>query len=150
MKNRTGMSLIEILMAMSVFGVSAVGIAKLALSGSARGSLAAGSTQQVSMLLSEYTRATSLPVAATPVGISCDTLPVLPWSFERCTRVTNLSSRSQRLAVVVQPVGTAAVGVPGDDDYQPARSTNAPFRAESLTVIRAANVGALDLSGGTP
>ncbi len=150
MKTRTGMSLIEILIAMSVFGVSAVGIAKLAMSGSARGSLAAGTTQQVSMMLSEYTRATSVPAAATPVGISCDTIPVLPWNFQRCTRVTNLSTREQRVAVVVQPVGTAAVGTAGQANYQAARSTNAPFRAESLTVIRAANVGALDLSGGTP
>ena len=148
MKNRNGMSMVEILVALSVFGVSAVGIAKLAMTGSARGSLAAGSTQQVAMLLSEYNRATAVPAAATTAGVSCDTLPVQPWNFERCTRVTNLNSREQRVAVVVQPVGTPAVeAIDGVTNYRAATQTNAPFRAESLTVVRAANVGALDLSG---
>ncbi len=141
MKIRNGISIIEILVAVSVFGVSAVGIAKLAMMGSARGSLAAGSTQQVSMMLSEYTRATAVPAAATVPGVACDTLTVAPWNFQRCTRVTNLSSREQRVAVVVAPVGTPATS------DRAASVTNAPFRAESLTVVRAANVGALDLAG---
>lgn len=149
MRTRAGISMVEILVAMTVFGVSAVGIAKLAMSGSMRGSLATGSTQQTSMLLSEYTRATAVPAAATVAGMSCDTVAVLPWHFQRCTRVTNLSSREQRVAVVVQPVGMPAYVemVDGVAVQRPATSTNAPFRAESLTVIRAANVGALDLSG---
>ena len=149
MQNRAGISMVEILVAMTVFGVSAVGIGKLSMTGSARGSLATGSTQQTSMLLSEYTRATAVPAAATVVGISCDTVAVLPWNFQRCTRVTNLSSREQRVAVVVQPVGMPAwvEMVDGVAVQRAATMTNAPFRAESLTVVRAANVGALDLSG---
>ena len=148
MKNRNGMSMIEILVALSVFGVSAVGIAQLAMKGSARGSLAAGSTQQTMLLLSEYTRATAVPAAATTAGVTCDTLAVQPWNFERCTRVTNITSREQRVAVVVQPVGTPALAaIAGVRAAQAAQQTNAPFRAESLTVVRAANVGALDLAG---
>ena len=140
--------MVEILVAMSVFGVSAVGISQLAMKGSARGSLAAGSTQQTSLLLSEYTRATAVPAAATPAGVACDTLAVPPWNFQRCTRVTNLNSREQRVAVVVEPVGTPAVtAIDGVRSARAATSTNAPFRAESLTVVRAANVGALDLAG---
>lgn len=148
MKNRNGMSMVEILVALSVFGVSAVGIAQLAMQGSARGSLAAGSTQQTMLLMSEFTRATAVPAAATMAGVVCDTLAVQPWNFERCTRVTNINSREQRVAVVVQPVGTPALAaIAGVRDAQVARQTNAPFRAESLTVVRAANVGALDLAG---
>lgn len=139
MKNRIGMSMIEILVAMSVFGVAAVGLAQLAMKGSTRGALAAGTSQQTAMLLSEFSRATVVPAAASVPGVTCDTIPLQPWNFERCTRIVNLNTREQGISVVVQPVGTPATS------QRAATQTNAPFRAESLTVVRAANVGALAL-----
>lgn len=147
MTNRKGMSMVEILVALSVFGVSAVGIAQLAMKGSTSGSLAAGSSQQSAMLLSEFSRATAVPAAASMPGVTCDTIPLRPWNFERCTRVTNLNSREQGISVVVQPVGTPASTsvVDGVTVNRAATQTNAPFRAESLTVVRASNVGALAL-----
>ena len=148
MSNQKGLSLVEVLVAMSVFGGAAVGICKLAITGSVRGSMAVGSTQQTAMLMSEYTRAASVPAAATIAGVTCDTVAVVPWRFERCTRVTNISSREQRLAIIVQPVGAPAqvVMVNGVSETIAASASSAPFRAESLTVVRAANVGALNLS----
>lgn len=148
MSNRTGLSLVEILVAMVVFGSAAVGIAKLVTTGSSRGRVAAGSSQQTTMLISEYSRAVAVPAAASAAGLTCDTVPLAPWRFERCTRVTNVSSREQRLAIVVTPVGTAArvSGVGGAAMSHAAVSTNAPFRADSMTIVRAANVGALSLN----
>jgi hypothetical protein len=50
--------------------------------------------------------------------------------FSRCTRVTNLTERTQQVAVTISPLNSILLG------------------ADSMVVVRAANVGALDLSGG--
>lgn len=134
MTTRSGFSMVELVVAVALFGVTAVGLARLATSGGALGLESTGATQQSAMLLSEFNRAVAVPAAAMIAGVRCDTLQAAPWWFQRCTRVTNLDSRRQRVAVIVVPI-------PVND------AVIDPFRPDSLVVVRAANVGALDLSG---
>lgn len=135
MTTRGGFSMVELVVAIALFGVTAVGLARLATMGGSIGLESTGSTQQSAMLLSEFNRAVAVPAAAMVPGVTCDTVRAAPWWFQRCTRVTNLDSRRQRVAVVVVPVPVNGAIVD-------------PFRPDSLVVERAANVGALDLGGG--
>ena len=147
MKNRRGISLIEILVAVSVFGVSAVGLVQLSMTGSQRGVKAAGVGQQTALLVSEFQRATAVPAAASVAGITCDTLALSEWRFSRCTRIVTVDSRRQRVSVVVSPVTPSILSHDSDDgdSHHSYRASRSVFRPDSLTVVRAANVGALTL-----
>ncbi len=130
MTNRSGFSIVEALVAVVILGVSALGIIGLSVSSSKRGNVSSAEAYRTTFLAAEFARATAIPTAAATAGTVCDTTTSAPFQFRRCTRVANLTSRTQQVAVTVTPIGTTLLG------------------ADSLVIIRASNVGALDLSGG--
>jgi Tfp pilus assembly protein PilV len=126
---RRGFSLIEVLLATVSLGFASVALAGLTMRAARRSTLSSVRAHQTVLVGSELARVTALPAAALVSGTSCDTAASAPWAFQRCTTVTNVSSRQQRVRVIVRPL------VPG-------------LAAPDTGIIdRASNVGALDLGG---
>jgi len=130
MNSRRGFTIVESLVAIVILGVTALGLMYLSVNASSRGNVSSAEAYRTTFLTAEFARAMAIPAAASTAGTTCDTTVSAPFTFRRCTRVTNLTARTQQVAVTISPVGTTLV------------------RADSIVVTRASNVGALDLSGG--
>jgi prepilin-type N-terminal cleavage/methylation domain-containing protein len=128
--NRGGFTIVESLVALGLLGVVALGLMYLSANASSKGNVSSAEAYRTTFLTAEFARAMAIPVAASVAGTTCDSTFSAPFVFSRCTRITNLTERTQQVAVTISPVNTTLVG------------------ADSMVVIRAANIGALDLSGG--
>lgn len=127
--SRGGVSIVEALVSITILGVSAIGLVGLSASAVRRGNQSAAAAYRNMVLSAEFARAVAVPAAALAPGSSCTTVTSGPMPFARCTRVANLTSRTQRIVVTVT-AGTSAQLLP-----------------DSLVLVRARNVGALDLAG---
>jgi len=128
--NRGGFTIVESLVALGLLSVVALGLMYLSANASSRGNVSSAEAYRTTFLTAEFARAVAIPVAASVPGTTCDSTFSAPFVFSRCTRIANLTARTQQVAVTVSPVNTTLVA------------------ADSMVVIRAANIGALDLSGG--
>ncbi|HEX5817970.1 MAG TPA: prepilin-type N-terminal cleavage/methylation domain-containing protein [Gemmatimonadales bacterium] len=126
---RRGFSVIEVLIAIVIFGIASVALAGLTMRTAKRNTLSSVRSYQTVFLSSELARVTALPTAALVVGTSCDTTTSAPWAYQRCTTVTNISNRQQQVRVIVRPL-TAGLIAP-----------------DTVIIDRASNVGALDFGG---
>ena len=131
MTARRGFSVVEVLVAVVILGVSSLGLVGMSVSSSRRGNRASAEAYRTTFLQAEFARATAIPTAAAIAGTTCDSTTSAPFVFRRCTRVTNLTSRTQQVAVIITPVDNILLG------------------PDSLVITRASNVGALDF-GGSP
>ena len=129
MTGQRGFSIVEAIVAIVILGVTALGLVGLSVSTSKRGNRSAAEAYRTTFLSAEFARATAIPAAAAMAGTVCDTTVSAPFQFRRCTRVANLTSRTQQVAVTVTPLESTLLG------------------ADSIVITRASNVGALDLGG---
>lgn len=126
-----GFSVLEVMIAILIFGVASVSLAGMMLRGAQRSTLSSVRSYQTVFLSSELARVTAVPAAALVPGTTCDTTTSAPWEFQRCTTVTNVSTRQQNVTVIVRPLDAPVIA------------------ADTVTIERASNIGALDF-GGTP
>ena len=128
--NRLGFTIVESLVALGLLGIVALGLMYLSANASSKGNVSSAEAYRTTFLTAEFARAMAVPVAGSVAGTSCDSTFSAPFVFSRCTRITNLTERTQQVAVIIAPLNTTLIG------------------ADSMVVVRAANIGALDLSGG--
>jgi prepilin-type N-terminal cleavage/methylation domain-containing protein len=126
---RRGFTVIEVLIAIMLFGIASVAIAGMTVKSARRSTLNSVRAYQTVFLSSELARVTAVPTAALLAGTSCDTTTSAPWQFQRCTTVTNVSTRQQQVRVVVRPL------------------PNGLIKPDTITIDRASNIGALDFGG---
>jgi prepilin-type N-terminal cleavage/methylation domain-containing protein len=126
---RRGFTVIEVLIAILLFGIASVAIAGMTVKSARRSTLNSVRAYQTVFLSSELARVTAVPTAALLAGTSCDTTTSAPWQFQRCTTVTNVSTRQQQVRVVVRPLPTGLI------------------KPDTITIDRASNIGALDFGG---
>ncbi|HEX5632747.1 MAG TPA: prepilin-type N-terminal cleavage/methylation domain-containing protein [Gemmatimonadales bacterium] len=132
LNRRAGFSVIEVMLAIVIFGIVSVSIAGMMVQSARRNTLSTVRSYQTVFLSSELARVTAVPAAALVPGTTCDTTTSAPWDFQRCTTVANVSNREQTVRVIVRTIDAPIVS------------------ADTVTVERASNIGALDFSGGTP
>lgn len=126
---RRGFSVIEVLIAIVIFGIASVALAGLTMRTAKRSTLSSVHSYQTVFLSSELARVTAVPTAALLAGTTCDTTTSAPWAYQRCTTVTNVSTRQQSVRVIVRPLQAGLI---------------AP---DTVTIDRASNIGALDFGG---
>jgi len=124
-----GFSVLEVLVAIVLFGIASVALAGLTMRTAKRSTISSVHSYQTVFLSSELARVTALPTAALVPGTSCDTTTSAPWAYQRCTTVTNVSTRQQSVRVIVRPLLSGLI---------------AP---DTVTIERASNIGALDFGG---
>jgi hypothetical protein len=112
-----------------MFGIASVALAGLTTRTARRTTLASVESYQQVFLASELARVTALPTAALVPGTTCDTTSSAPWAYQRCTRVTNVSTRQQQVRVIVRTLVTGLA------------------KPDTVTIDRASNIGALDFGG---
>ncbi|MFL5506217.1 MAG: prepilin-type N-terminal cleavage/methylation domain-containing protein [Gemmatimonadales bacterium] len=126
---RRGFSVLEVLIAIVIFGIASVSLAGLTMRTARRNTLSSVRSYQTVFLSSELSRVTALPTAALVAGSSCDTTTSAPWAYQRCTTVTNVSNRQQQVRVIVRPLLAGLI------------------TPDTVIIDRASNVGALDFGG---
>ena len=125
---RRGFSVLEVLIAIVIFGIASVSLAGLTMRTARRNTLSSVRSYQTVFLSSELSRVTALPTAALVAGSSCDTTSA-PWAYQRCTTVTIVSARQQLARVIVRPLLAGLI------------------TPDTVIIDRASNVGALDFGG---
>lgn len=130
MNGRKGFTLLETLIAISMFAIIAAGISPAVVSRARADRTATAATYRWALAAEAVNRVNATPAAALSDGTVCDTARAIPIRFTRCTTTTNVTTRLQRVVVIVLPLDQAWIG------------------GDTLTIERANNVGALDLTGG--
>ncbi|MBA2292499.1 MAG: type II secretion system protein [Gemmatimonadales bacterium] len=127
---RRGFTLIEALIALSVFSIVAVGLSPVMMRRARADRMATAATYRWALAAESVNRINATPAAALATGVVCDSANALPIRFQRCVTTTNVTTRLQRVVVVVLPLDQAWIG------------------GDTLTIERANNVGPLNL--GSP
>ena len=129
MNRRRGFTLIEVMIAITLISIVSVMLTPVIVYQARRDRLATAATYRWALSAEAINRINATPAAALLEGTSCDTAAALPIRFSRCLTVSNLTTRLQRVTVVVEPI-----------DY-------AWIPSDTLLIERAANIGALGLGG---
>lgn len=128
--DRRGFSMMELMMTLAIVAVITLSLTPLLSFRARRERLATAATYRWALAAEALNRVNATPAAAMVTGTSCDTAAALPIQFTRCVTTTNVSTRLQRVTVVVLPLNLS--WIPGD----------------TVTLERANNVGPLDVLGG--
>ena len=126
---RRGFTLVETLIAISMFAIIAAGLSPTFVRRSRNDRTASAATYRWALAAEAVNRINATPAAALATGTTCDTASALPIRFTRCVTTDNVTERLQRVIVVVLPLDQAWIA------------------GDTLTIERANNVGPLDLSG---
>lgn len=108
---QSGMSLVEIVVAMALVSAVLIPIAGISLMGTSRSLQAAGAGYRQGILVQEVNRLTAVPFVALPGFAGCTTVGSGTFPHTRCVTVTNVSATQRRITVAVTP---AQPGVPPD------------------------------------
>jgi prepilin-type N-terminal cleavage/methylation domain-containing protein len=104
-----GFTLVEIMVAMLILGLTAVSLAPLMLRASRTAVGTEGMLYENAILSTEIGRLTALPYEALPTGTTCVTVTTRPLPHTRCTTVSTLSTTASRISVVVTPSGNTLI-----------------------------------------
>ena len=129
MRNRRGVGLVEVIMAIAMFAIVITALSPLLVALMKQTKLATAETYRWALSAEAINRVNAFPAAVLTTGTTCDTAVALPIEFSRCVTITNVTTRLQRATVVVLPIGQS--WIPGD----------------TIILDRANNVGPLDLGG---
>ena len=117
-ERRSGFSLVEIIVAMTIFGIAMVLLGSLSLTASKRGRLNEYTTKRNLALIQQAGRIEALPFSEVAKLTSGTTLMLVgDFTFNRRLAITQPATNRYTIKIVIQPVGTE-------------------FRADSVTIDR--------------
>jgi Tfp pilus assembly protein PilV len=100
---REGVSLVEILVAMTLVSAILIPVAGLTALGANMSVKNAGASYRQGVLAQEANRLSTLPFASLPGAVGCTTVATGAFPHTRCVTVTNVSATLRRVQVVVTP-----------------------------------------------
>lgn len=103
MKNRQGVSLVEVIVAMTLLGVVLSSLAGLTFQVSRRSLNAAAEGYRQGILMQEVNRMTTTPWTLLTGAAGCTTVTGGTFPHTRCVTVSNLSTTVRRVRVIVTP-----------------------------------------------
>jgi Tfp pilus assembly protein PilV len=103
LKARAGISLVEIVVAMTLMSAVLIPVAGLTALGANRSVRSAGTTYRQGILSQEVNRLTALPFTTLPGMVGCTTVNAGVFPHTRCVTVTNVSATLRRVEVIVTP-----------------------------------------------
>ncbi len=131
-RHRGGFSLLEVLVAITMMAIVSIMLTPVLAARARRERVAAAATYRWALTAEAINRINATPASELVAGVTCDTAVALPIQFARCITTTNVSTRLQRVTVVVLPLNLS--WIPGD----------------TVALERANNIGPLDMGGGGP
>jgi prepilin-type N-terminal cleavage/methylation domain-containing protein len=102
-KNRAGVSLVELLVAMVILGVMLTSVAGLTFEAARRSVVTTGDSYRQAALLEEVNRLTAEPYGNLAAGSTCRTVSSGIFPHTRCVTMTSTGLYSMQLMVVVSP-----------------------------------------------
>ena len=103
LRARAGMSLVEIVVAMTLMSAVLIPLVGLTAFGANRSVRNAGGTYRQGILNQEVNRLTSLPFAALPGVVGCVTVAAGTFPHTRCVTVTTVTATRRQVRVIVTP-----------------------------------------------
>lgn len=103
MKNRSGVSLVEVIVAMTLLGVVLSSLAGLTFQASRRTTTVAAEGYRQGILVQEVNRLTATPWASLAGAAGCTTVTGGTFPHTRCATVSSLSSTMRQVRVIVTP-----------------------------------------------
>jgi prepilin-type N-terminal cleavage/methylation domain-containing protein len=103
MKNRNGVTLVELLVAMVVLGVMLTSVAGLTFEAARRSIVTTGDGYRQAALLDEVNRLTAEPYGNLAAGTVCRTLAAGAFPHSRCVTTTGTGLYSVQLMVIITP-----------------------------------------------
>jgi hypothetical protein len=100
---RAGISLVEIVVAMTLMSAVLIPVAGITALGANRAVRTAGATYRQGILNQEVNRLTALPFATLPGAAGCTTVATGTFPHTRCVAVTDVTGTLRRVRVVVTP-----------------------------------------------
>jgi type II secretory pathway component PulJ len=101
--NRQGISLVEVVVAMTLLAVVLTSLAGATYNAARRASGIAGDGYRQAMMMQEMNRMTALPWASLPGAAGCTTVAGGTFPHTRCITVTNTAQNIRRVQVIVTP-----------------------------------------------
>lgn len=103
LRARAGISLVEIVVAMTLMSAVLIPVAGLTALGANRSVRNAGATYRQGILNQEVNRLTSLPFGTLPGAAGCVTVAAGTFPHTRCVAVTNVNGTLRQVRVIVTP-----------------------------------------------
>lgn len=108
-RRRRGFTLAETLVALVILSFGAVTLGQLMFRASRSSRVRETATHRSAALTRQVERLTVMPFTLVAAGSSCTTQSAAPFPHTLCTTITNLSTVSRQVSVVVTPTGANAL-----------------------------------------
>jgi prepilin-type N-terminal cleavage/methylation domain-containing protein len=102
-RNRDGVSLVELLVAMVMLAVLMTSVAGLTFEAARRSMVTTGESYRQAAMLEEVDRMTAMPYNGLTVGTICRSVTSGQFPHSRCVTTTSTGLYSKRLTVVITP-----------------------------------------------
>ncbi|MGH7551687.1 MAG: type IV pilus modification PilV family protein [Longimicrobiales bacterium] len=103
MKSRSGVTLVEVIVAMTLLAVILTSLASVTFQAARRTSVVAAEGYRQGVLVQELNRVTALPWANLPGIAGCTTVSGGTFPHTRCIAVTTVSNTIRRVRLIVTP-----------------------------------------------
>ena len=106
---RRGISLMEVMVAVSLLALVSGSLASLMISAAQRANLVSGTTYRNAIMQQETNRLSVLPYDSLPARVGCISLSALaaPYPYIRCISVDSVGPQQRRVTVMVRLVNPA-------------------------------------------
>jgi len=103
LKNRDGVSLVELMVAMVMLAVMLTSIAGLTFEAARRSVVTTGENYRQAVMLEEVNRMTAMSYGNLTVGTMCRVISTGAFPHKRCVTTTSTGLYSKRVTVIVSP-----------------------------------------------
>lgn len=124
---RSGFSLVEIIVAIALFGIAMSAIAALTFAVTRQSASTVGTVERTAALEARFNDVASLAFADLDARAGCTTITAAPFPRQECVAISNISATRKRVVVAITPADTSisAVSVGFERTKPPAGN---PFR----------------------
>jgi Tfp pilus assembly protein PilV len=102
-RNREGVSIVELVVAMTFLGIVLASVAGLSVEAAQRAEALSGQSRRQAAMAEEINRLTALPFTQLTTGTSCQTYNDTGFQHTRCATVTFINTMNRRVQIVVTP-----------------------------------------------
>lgn len=102
-RNRQGVSLVELIVALTVLGIVLASVAGLSVQAAQRAETLSGQSRRQAAMADEINRLTALPVTKLATGTSCRTYNDPGFQHTRCVTVNFINTMNRQLQIIVTP-----------------------------------------------
>jgi prepilin-type N-terminal cleavage/methylation domain-containing protein len=102
-RNRQGLSLIELLVAMVLLGIMITSVAGLTFEAGRRSIVASAENYRQAAMIREVNRLTAMPYSSISVGTACRYVTTTAMPHQICVTAAKLSNYSKTMTVIVRP-----------------------------------------------